>query len=150
MPAEILAAFGLTLAAAAGYNVAGGQAGAWGAGVWLVNGLFATNQILYVQFRIRETREAQKASIRQMKRIFLWAEVVAVMAVVAGTWTGLLPSLTLVAFVPLLWRGTAWSFRTAQTPLRIHRLGKTELVQAIVFGILFIAAVRVPWNVVVR
>lgn len=150
MPAEILAAFGMTLAAAAGYMVAAGKTGNLAIGVWLLNGLFAANQILYVQLRIRETRDAGNSPSLRRKRIFLASEAVTAAAIIAGSLTGLLPGLALISFVPLLVRGCIWSFRTGQTPLRIHRLGKTELAQAIVFGLLLIAAARIPWEIALR
>lgn len=144
MTAEILAAFGMTIAAAVGCVVAAGKMGDLAIGIWLLNGLFATNQILYVQFRISETRDARNASSSNRKRIFLASEAVTALAVIAGAQAGLLPSLALVAFVPLLVRGGIWSFRTSQAPLRIHRLGKTELAHAIVFGLLLITVTRLP------
>jgi hypothetical protein len=144
MPAEILAAFGMTLTAAIGCVVAAGQAGDKAIGVWLLNGLFAANQILYVQFRISETRDVRNDSSLHRKRIFLVSEVVTAVAIIAGSVTGLLPELALISFVPLLVRGGIWSFRTGQQPLRIHRLGKTELAHAIVFGLLLVAVSRIP------
>ena len=144
MPAEIFAAFGMTLAAAIGYIVASGKTGELAIGIWLLNGLFATNQILYVQFRIHETRDDRVSSSRQRKRIFLLSEAVTAATVLAGSLTGVLPNLALIAFVPLLVRGALWTFRTSPSPLRIHRLGKTELAQAIIFGLLLIALSRMP------
>ena len=144
MPSEVLAAFGMTLAAAIGYLVASGRYGDLAIGVWLLNGLFATNQILYVQFRISETRDARSSSSGVRKRIFLLSEAVTAAAILAGSVTGLLPLLALLSFVPLLVRGALWSFRTTPAPLRIHRLGKTELAHAIVFGLLLIAVSRIP------
>lgn len=150
LTAEILAAFGMTLAAAIGYIVAAGKTGDLAVGLWLLNGLFAANQILYVQFRISEARDARNSSSLQRKRIFLASEAVTVLAILAGAWTGWSPELALVAFLPLLLRGAIWSFRRGQTPLRIHRLGKTELAQAIVFGLILIAVYRIPWEQVLR
>ena len=140
MPAQILAVFGMTLAAAAGYIVASETTGKLAIGLWLLNGLFATNQVLYVQFRIAEAREAQHPSSTKRKRIFLASQVVTVLAIIAGAYAGFLPGLALIAFVPLFVRGGIWSLRTGQAPLRIHRLGKTELAHAILFGLLLIAA----------
>lgn len=144
MPSEILAAFGMTLAAAIGYLVASGRSGDMAIGVWLLNGLFATNQILYVQFRISETRDTRKTSSLLRKQIFLLSEAVTAAAILAGSLTGVLPLFALISFVPLLVRGAIWSFRTTPAPLRIHRLGKTELAQAIVFGLLLVAVSRIP------
>ncbi len=150
MPAEIAAAFGMTLASAAGYAVAAGRTGELAIGLWLLNGLFATNQILYVQFRISETRDARSASSLKRKRIFLASEVVTALAIIAGSLAGLLPGLALMAFLPLLVRGSVWSLGSTKRPLRIHRLGKTELAHAVVFGLLLVAASRIPWDQVLR
>ncbi|MGC8550610.1 MAG: YwiC-like family protein [Acidobacteriaceae bacterium] len=144
MPAEILAAFGMTLTAAIGYIVASGKNRELAIGIWLLNGLFAANQILYVQFRIRETRDIDKSSARQRKRIFLLSEAITAAAILAGSLAAVLPDLALIAFVPLLVRGALWSFHTSPSPLRIHRLGKTELTQAIVFGLLLVTLARIP------
>ena len=143
MPSAILAAFGMTLTATIGYIVAAGKAGDLAIGVWLLNGLFAANQILYVQFRISETRDARNSASIRRKRIFLASEAVTTTAIMAGSLTGALPNLALISFVPLLVRGGIWSFRTVPEPLRIHRLGKTELAHAIVFGLLLIAVSRI-------
>ena len=140
LPAQILAVFGMTLAAAAGYIVASGKTGNLAIGLWLLNGLFAINQVLYVQFRIGEARDGQHPSSIKRKRNFLASQVVTVLAIIAGAYAGFLPGLALIAFVPLLVRGGVWSLRTGQAPLRIHRLGKTELAHAILFGLLLIAA----------
>lgn len=144
LPAEILAAFGMTLAAAAGCIVAAGKPENLAIGIWLLNGLFAANQILYVQFRIREAHDVQRPAALRRKRIFLLSELVMALALIAAAQARLLPTLALVAFLPLFARGALWSLRTHPSPLRIHRLGKSELAHAIVFGILLIAAARMP------
>lgn len=44
--------------------------------LWILNGLFASNQILYVQFRIRETRNSPNLSHFKPKLILLASEAV--------------------------------------------------------------------------
>ncbi len=146
LPAEIAGAFGLALAAAAGYIVCAGHGGELAAGVWMANALFVANQILYVQFRMQETRGGAHASPQKLKQMFLASEVAMLLAIVGGTLRGILPVLTLAAFLPVLVRGSAWTLRGGPTPLRIHRLGKSELAQAIAFGLIFIAVSRVHWS----
>ncbi len=51
-----------------------------------------------------------------------------------GAWGMLL----LVAFGPLFVRGFAWFFESPR-PLRVHRLGVSELLYAIVLGIFLVA-----------
>lgn len=143
LPAEIAGAFGLALAAAAGYMICAGKGGGLAVGVWVVNGLFVANQILYVQFRMQEGRGGVDDSSRIRKWIFLASEVVMVLAIVGGSMLGMLPALTLVAFLPVIVRGSVWLFRRGPTPLRIHRLGKSELAHAIAFGVIFIVVLRV-------
>jgi hypothetical protein len=140
LPSEIIAVFGMTLAAAAGYIVASGKTGNPAIGLWLLNGLFAANQVLYVQFRIGETRDNGHPSSMKRKRIFLATQGATVLAIMGGARAGWLPGMAIIAFVPLFVRGSIWSLRSAETPLRIHRLGKTELAHAILFGLLLIAA----------
>ncbi len=141
--AEIIAAFGLALAAAASCAVAAGRMESRAYILWFLNGLFAANQILYVQFRIGEMREASGSSVFRAKIVLLASETLTAGALLAGAGAKLLPSWALVAFVPVFLRGGIWSLRSDHPPLRIHRLGKTELAHAIVFGILLITAFRV-------
>jgi hypothetical protein len=44
-----------------------------------------------------------------------------------------LPSLTLIAFAPVLFRGFVWFAKRPQ-PIVVRRLGWTELAHALVFG----------------
>jgi hypothetical protein len=52
---QIAGAFGLSVVAVAAWAVVAGRVDPEALALWLINGLFATNQILYVQLRIRET-----------------------------------------------------------------------------------------------
>ena len=56
---------------------------------------------------------------------------------------GWLPGLILMAFGPLFFRGFAWFFESPR-PLQVHRLGISELLYAIVFGMFFIAGFHHP------
>jgi hypothetical protein len=49
-----------------------------------------------------------------------------------------LPELTLIAFAPVLFRGFVWFAKRPQ-PIVVRRLGWTELVHALVFGVLLTA-----------
>jgi YwiC-like protein len=144
LTAEMIGAFGLALAAAAGWAVGAGKIGEPAAALWLLNGLFAANQILYVQFRIRETRNSSNLCPFNPKLFLLASETVTALALFVGARANLLPTLTLLAFLPVFVRGGAWALRANHPPLRIHRLGKTELAHAILFGVLLIAAFRIP------
>ena len=45
----------------------------------------------------------------------------------------------MLAFVPVLLRGSLWFLRGRQ-PLNVHKLGFSELAQALIFGALLCAA----------
>ena len=149
VPGEIIGAFGLTAVALAGWAVAAGRYGPEAYALWLMNGLFATNQILYVQLRIHETRDAARQSLLSRgKLLFLAGEVLTIMVLVAAWRARLIPGLAVLAFLPILVRGGVWSVRSDAQPLKIHRLGKTELAHAILFGLLVITGFRlhVPYS----
>lgn len=140
--AEIVSAFGLTVVAMAAWAVAAGRFGPQAVVLWLLNGLFATNQILYVQLRIQEARPSKHSSRSRDRAIFQAVEAFTA-AILLAAWRGsLMPALALVAFLPVLTRGGLWSIRPSKKPLQIHRLGKSELAHAILFGLLLIFAFR--------
>jgi hypothetical protein len=139
---EIIGAFGLTVVALAGWAVAAGRFGPEALKLWLMNGLFATNQVLYVQLRIHETRDARQSLLSRDKLLFLAGEVLTTVFLIAAWRASLIPGLAVLAFLPILVRGGVWSVRSEVHPLKIHRLGKTELAHAILFGLLVIASFR--------
>ncbi len=139
---EIIGAFGLAFVAIAGWAVAAGQLERQALVLWLLNGLFATNQILYVQLRIREIRGSKRDSYSRTKMFFLASEVLTGLTLIASARLGVMPTLVLLAFLPVFVRGGAWSLRTMHQPLQIHRLGKSELAHAILFGLIVIAGFR--------
>jgi hypothetical protein len=52
---------------------------------------------------------------------------------------GWLPSLALLAFAPVLWRGLPWFF-SSTSRLQIRRLGVGELIHAVIFAALLIVS----------
>jgi hypothetical protein len=52
---------------------------------------------------------------------------------------GIFPTAIALAFVPVVFRGTLWFVRGRQ-PLDVHKLGYSELAQALIFGALLSAA----------
>lgn len=139
---EIIGAFGLAVAALAAWAVAATRFGHEAYALWLMNGLFATNQILYVQLRIHETRDSSQSLLSKGKPLFLAGEILTIMVLVAAWRSSLVPGLAVLAFLPILVRGGVWSIRSGPQPLKIHRLGKTELAHALLFGLLLIASFR--------
>jgi YwiC-like protein len=139
MPAQIIGAIGLTSTAAGAYYVASGTLDRTAVLLWIANWLFAADQIYFVQTRIRGSRLTTSQEKFARGKWFVYAQIalVVVLAVVGAF--RLLPLWTLIAFVPALWRGVAWFVRPTQ-PLDVHKLGFSELAQAIVFGAVLSAA----------
>jgi len=59
--------------------------------------------------------------------------------VLAACRAGFFPAAAAVAFLPVLLRGTLW-FLGRRQPLDVHKLGFSELGQAILFGSLLCVA----------
>ena len=139
MPAQIIGAAGLTSTAAGAYYVATGKLDLIALALWLANWLFAGNQIHYVQVRIRSSRAATMDEKLQQGFAFLAGQSVVIGAILAACWWNVFPALVALAFVPVLFRGSWWFVRGRQ-PLDVHKLGYSELRQALIFGALLCAA----------
>jgi hypothetical protein len=139
MPAQIIGAIGLTSTAAGAYYVASGALNRTAVLLWMANWLFAADQIHFVQTRIRGSKLTSSNEKFARGKWFVYAQVVLVVALVAATAYRLMPLWTLVAFIPALVRGVAWFVRPTQ-PLDVHKLGFSELAQAITFGALLVVA----------
>ena len=139
MLSEIVGTIGLTSSGPAAYYVITGRFGVTAWMLWLANLIFAGNQIHYVQLRFHTAR------VEGLKSKFLrgWAFAIGqlVMASVLGAaaWRGLIPSIALIAFLPILFRGWFYFFQKPG-PLLVRRLGWNELAQAIAFCVLFVGA----------
>jgi hypothetical protein len=139
MPAQIIGAIGLTSTAAGAYYVATGRFDRTAIALWLANWLFAGDQIHFVQLRIRSGRSATLDEKLKVGFPFVLAQIPLLGIVFAGYRVGLFPVAIALAFVPVLLRGTLWFGRRYQ-PLDVHKLGFSELRQALVFGALLCAA----------
>jgi len=139
MPAQVIGAVGLTSTAAGAYYVATGKLDLTALALWLANWLFAGNQIHYVQVRIRSSRAATMDEKLQQGFAFLAGQVVVIGAILAACRFRLFPTSVALAFVPVLFRGSLWFVRGHQ-PLDVHKLGYSELRQALIFGALLCAA----------
>jgi YwiC-like protein len=136
--AEVVGALALTSTAPAAYCVATGRLDARAWALWLVNWLFAANQIHFVWLRIRGARAAGLSEKFTVGWSFLAGQVLlgGTLALVCHfSW---LPKLTLIAFAPVLFRGFVWFAKKSQ-PIVVRRLGWTELAHALVFGVLLTA-----------
>src|ERR1019366_3601389 len=133
MPAQMIGAIGLTSTAAGAYYVATGRLDRTATALWLANWLFASDQIHFVQLRIRSSRAvAIKDKLRQ-GRTFLAGQIGFVAIILTAYRFHLFPAAIAVAFVPVLLRGIMWFVRGHQ-PLDVHKLGFSELAHALIFG----------------
>ena len=139
MPAQLIGAIGLTSTAASAYYVATGRLDRIALALWLANWLFAGNQVHFVQLRIHAGRAITLREKLRLGRGFLVGQSVLLGCILALGYAGILPWLAVLAFAPALLRGTLWLVR-APRPLHVHRLGFSELFQAILFGVLLCAA----------
>ncbi|MBZ5665817.1 MAG: YwiC-like family protein [Acidobacteriia bacterium] len=138
MVAEVVGALALTSTAPAAYYVATGRLDAKAWSLWLLNWLFAADQVHFVWLRIRGARAAGWSEKLLVGWTFLVGQVLLVGILAFACHLGWLTALTLIAFAPVLFRGCAWFAKKPQ-PIVVRRLGWTELTHALVFGILLIA-----------
>src|SRR5271165_476721 len=139
MPAQVIGAVGLTSTAAGAYYVATGKLDLTALALWLANWLFAGNQIHYVQVRIRSSRATTMDEKPHQGFSFIAGQVLVTGAILAACRFRLFPTSVALAFVPVLFRGSLWFVRGHQ-PLDVHKLGYSELRQALIFGALLCAA----------
>jgi len=137
--AQLTGAIALSSTAPGAYYLATGRFGPVAAMLWLVNWLFAANQIHFVQLGIHAARATTTREKIRQGRSFLLHQAISLFLLVWIWRAGWLPGLMVVAFGPLLVRGFTW-FLESPRPLRVHRLGASELLYAIVFGMFLIVA----------
>jgi hypothetical protein len=133
MPAQIVGAIGLTSTAAGAYYVSTGNLDRIAIALWLANWLFAGDQVHFVQVRIHSNRAATMEEKWRQGYMFLAGQVALLIVVLALCQMNVFPRLAVLAFLPVLVRGTLWFVRGSQ-PLDVHKLGFSELAQALVFG----------------
>lgn len=139
MPAQMIGAIGLTSTAAAAYCVATGRLDRTAIALWLANWLFAADQIHFVQVRIHSSRAETFNEKLQPGLGFLMGQIGLIGAILAACRFGFFPAAIAIAFLPILLRGTIW-FARGRQPLDVHKLGYSELAQALLFGALLCAA----------
>jgi hypothetical protein len=136
--AEVVGAVALTSTAPAAYYVVTGQLDARAWALWLVNWLFAANQVHFVWLRIRGARAAGWSEKFTVGWSFLVGQILLGGMLALACHLSWLPELTLIAFAPVLFRGFVWFAKRPQ-PLVVRRLGWTEMAHAVVFGVLLTA-----------
>jgi YwiC-like protein len=137
--AEVVGAMALTSTAPAAYCAATARLDATAWALWLLNWLFAANQIHFVWLAIRGARCAGSTEKFLVGFTFLAGQVLLGAILLVACRLAWLPGLTAAAFLPLLLRGFAWFGKRSQ-PIRIRRLGWTELAHAVAFGVLLAAS----------
>jgi hypothetical protein len=139
MAAEVVGALALTSTAPAAYCVATGRLDARAWALWLVNWLFAADQIHFVWLRIRGARAAGWSEKFAVGWSFLAGQILLGGMLALAYRFNWLPELTLVAFGPVLFRGFVWFIKKPQ-PIVVRQLGWTELAHAVAFGVLLTAS----------
>jgi hypothetical protein len=142
MLSEIIGTVGLTAAAPAAYYVITGKLDATAWVLWLANLLFAGNQIHYVQLRIHTARIEGLRNKLAYGWAFATGQALMTAAVTILCISGWLPKFASLAFAPVLFRGWFY-FVQKPAPLKVRRLGWTELTQAITFCVLIIGVFTV-------
>jgi hypothetical protein len=143
MLSQVVGTLGLTVTAPAAYSLTGGlDRRAWT--LWIVNFLFAGNQIHFVQLRIHSARIGGWKDRIDRGSWFLFGEMLLGAGLLLAWRFNLLPGLVGLAFLPLLTRGAVWIFE-GQKPLLVRRLGWTELAHSVVFGICLVAGFHLGW-----
>jgi hypothetical protein len=139
--AQIVGAAGLTAAAPAAYYVVTGRLSAAAWSIWIANLLFAANQIVFVQLRIRAAHIASSSEKLALGRGFLAGQILLMVLLGAACSTHLFSWYAALAFAPVLFRGFAW-FQSRSEKLAIHTLGKREMMHAGAFAVLLVVALQ--------
>ena len=142
MAAQLVGTMCLTCAAPAAYYVGTGHLDRRAFALWAANWIFAGNQIHFVQLRIHAARASNFSEKFARGRVFFLAQLVLLAFLIFASLRGAVPPLMIIAFVPVLIRGTQWFFRKPE-PLDVKSLGWSEMKQGVVFGIL--TAIAFVW-----
>lgn len=139
--AQLVGSVGLASTAASAYYLRTGNLGATAVLLWMVNWLFAAEQIEFVQLRIQGARLETAAERLHRGKGYLVTVSVVITAIGVLSALEFLPLLTVLAFVPSLVRSTVW-FTSTKKPLDVHKLGWLELTNAILFAVLLVSSYR--------
>ena len=138
MASEMAGALVLTSTAPAAYCVATGRLDARTWALWLVNWLFAADQVHFVWLRIRGARAEGLGQKLTAGWSFLAGNIFLCGMLALACHFNWLPRLALIAFAPVLLRGLTW-FAKKPGPIVVRQLGWTEMAHAVIFAILLIA-----------
>ena len=135
MAAQLVGIIGLTAAAPAAYYIGTGRLDERAFVLWAANWAFASDQIHFVQLRIHAARASNFSERIARGRTFFLAQIVLLAVLILAVCLRMAPFLTIIAFVPVIVRGTQWFFSKPE-PLDVKRLGWSEMKQGVLFGIL--------------
>jgi len=139
--AQLVGSIGLASTAASACYLRSGSLSLTALLLWVVNWLFAAEQIEFVQLRIQGAK-LETATERFVRgKAYLITLSFVLIILIIGSVVRLVPALTILAFVPSLLRSSIW-FTSSRKPLDVHKLGWLELTNAVLFAVLLIAAFR--------
>ena len=139
MISQVVGAFGLTCTAPAAYYIGTGRLDMRAFVLWIANWIFAGNQIHFVQLRIHAARANTFIEKFERGRFFFVAQAALLTLLVFASRWKMVPSLTIIAFLPAVVRGSLWFFRKAEA-LNVKSLGWSEMKHGVVFGMLLTIA----------
>jgi hypothetical protein len=135
MASQMIGAAGLSASAAAAYYVVTGRFDATAGALWLASWIFAGDQIHYVQLTLHHSKVKGAAERFYRGMGFFFGQVVMFAAVFGACSVGVLPKFVLFAFAPVFVRGLIFFFKKP-APLAFVRLGISELMHSVSFGLL--------------
>jgi hypothetical protein len=138
---QLAGSIALSSTAAGAYYPSTGSFGPPAMLIWFANWLFAANQIHFVQLRLHTARAGTFQEKFKVGKYFLAHQFVSFLGLAMLWRIGWLPGLVLAAFVPVYARGFGW-FIAPPRPLQVRRLGFSELLYAVVFGLIFIVGIQ--------
>ena len=139
MLSEVVGTIGLTAGAPAVYYVISGRFNATAWTLWLVNILFAGDQIHYVQLRLRTAKVQGFGKKLACGWGFALGQALLSAIITLACMARLMPPMSWLAFAPLLFLGWFY-FIQEPAPFVVRRLGWSELKQASAFCVLLITA----------
>ena len=143
MLSQIVGTIGLTASAPAAYYVVTGKFDVTAWTLWIVNLVFAGNQIHYVQLRLHTARVEGFRSRLARGWAFAAGQLLLTAGLTVACVGGLLPQFASLAFAPLLFRGWFY-FIQRPAPLVVRKLGWSELAQAVAFCVLLVVTFSIP------
>ncbi len=139
LASQAIGSIGLTSTAAGAYYAITGRFDERALAIWFAAFLFAGDQIHYVQLRVRNSRVQGWAERISVARNFLGGQILMLVMIAAAARVQLLPTYSIVAFIPVVLRGFLW-ITDKDTSLDLQGLGISELIHGVAFGVLLTAA----------